>query len=53
MSTPRMGYCPKCKGSCEIHFAASIKREDGKIIRPKNGKKVMVIPNCPVCNKPK
>lgn len=39
------GYCPKCGNSCEITFTRHVKR-DGKIIYPKNGKKVFVIPHC-------
>lgn len=52
MSAQRTGYCPKCKQSCPISFAASVTREDGTVIRPKKAK-VLVIPHCPTCSKSK
>ncbi|EKN4699494.1 MULTISPECIES: hypothetical protein [Yersinia] len=53
MSTPRMGYCPRCKQDCEITFATkAIHEKTGKVILPKKGK-VLVIPHCTACRKPK
>lgn len=52
MTTPRMGYCPRCKQSCEISFATKVVHESGKVILPKKGK-VLVIPHCTVCRKTK
>lgn len=53
MTTPKMGYCPRCKNACEISFATRVFNEKtGKVILPKKGK-VLVIPNCTICRKEK
>ncbi|BBV46966.1 hypothetical protein [Citrobacter portucalensis] len=52
MTTPRMGYCPRCKQDCEISFATkAIHEKTGKVILPKKGKvlgKVRISPRCEI-----
>lgn len=45
----KMGYCPKCKSSCEITFVTHVTGKNGKKIYPKQGKKCLVIPQNHQC----